>query len=767
MRRSLGIALILASVLAGCGGSGGGGGSASSALPNPGGKSTAAASATFTIVVPKASTVASGAKHPGFIPSSAQSIRIHIVSVNGQPPDPFFVDDVVALSTLNPACTLQPSGGLSCSIKAKVPVATSVVVQVSVYSSTDGSGSAIAVITVPPIDTTQPTIVVPPISLGGVPAHILTSVSNLSSPADGTTQKLSFNVWATDANNEIIVPPGNYPTPISLAINGDKNSALSLPVTAIASPGPTAGQTAVAVTYNSATTLTSATITLTSGTISNSVTVNPLNYSPKNLNSLFAGGSSTSISVSEAGYGGAFKLAGNGSNFSTSCIPASCTPSATGGVISIFVTPKANGAGTFTIQDSNLVTASVPFVVTGQTSGGINVSQYKAIEYALPSATSAPVGITAGPDGQSVWVAENGSGNVARINPASCIDSTTPPTCTINEESASGPSPYGIFSGDDGNVYITAPAQSSIEGFTLSSSCVSANPMTCVPAPLPMPTSGTMPSAIVRGNGVDYVTDVNPSASNILTLNFPATSVFDLYSPGGNPIVIGTAPPSPAPPPTPAPQPLYGGIAFGTQPGAPVSAGLGRRAPAVIVGNTLPNIWMTDNATGNIATPNSAESWNALTSSWGIGFSAALVEFGGFNGSGSGKFGGLTFAANGNLYVVEQAANSIAVVSTSTCYSYYALTTNPTLTSPQCTGVIHVPIPTASAGASAIIAGPDGNVWFAETAVNKIGILVPSTNAIHELALPANSKPMGLTVGPDGNVWFTGNGNGTIGKVVL
>ncbi|NOT60599.1 MAG: hypothetical protein HOP19_10290, partial [Acidobacteria bacterium] len=35
-------------------------------------------------------------------------------------------------------------------------------------------------------------------------------------------------------------------------------------------------------------------------------------------------------------------------------------------------------------------------------------------------------------------------------------------------------------------------------------------------------------------------------------------------------------------------------------------------------------------------------------------------------------------------------------------------------------------IPTAASGVSRIIAGPDGNLWFLETAAHKIGRITPS-----------------------------------------
>jgi|GEM_PF-1163284 len=64
-----------------------------------------------------------------------------------------------------------------------------------------------------------------------------------------------------------------------------------------------------------------------------------------------------------------------------------------------------------------------------------------------------------------------------------------------------------------------------------------------------------------------------------------------------------------------------------------------------------------------------------------------------------------------------------------------------------------------------ITAGPDGNLWFTEAAANKIGKITP-TGEITEFALPtANSSPLIITAGPDGNVWFTEHSGNKIGRI--
>src|SRR5439155_11966802 len=58
--------------------------------------------------------------------------------------------------------------------------------------------------------------------------------------------------------------------------------------------------------------------------------------------------------------------------------------------------------------------------------------------------------------------------------------------------------------------------------------------------------------------------------------------------------------------------------------------------------------------------------------------------------------------------------------------------------------VTEFPTPTAGSDPINIAAGPDGNLWFTETNVNKIGR---------------------ITTGPDGNLWYTTGFTGTIGRI--
>ena len=83
----------------------------------------------------------------------------------------------------------------------------------------------------------------------------------------------------------------------------------------------------------------------------------------------------------------------------------------------------------------------------------------------------------------------------------------------------------------------------------------------------------------------------------------------------------------------------------------------------------------------------------------------------------------------------------------------------------SCQSLVEYQIPTAAAGAWDITAGPDGNLWFTESAKNKIGKITPS-GVMTEYDIPtADSEPMRITAGPDGNVWFTEQRGNKIGRI--
>ena len=79
--------------------------------------------------------------------------------------------------------------------------------------------------------------------------------------------------------------------------------------------------------------------------------------------------------------------------------------------------------------------------------------------------------------------------------------------------------------------------------------------------------------------------------------------------------------------------------------------------------------------------------------------------------------------------------------------------------------ITEFPIPTAGSVPSWMAAGPDGAIWFVETAGNKIG-RITSAGVVTEYAIPtANSMPQGIVAGPDGAMWFVEGNTNRVGRI--
>jgi virginiamycin B lyase len=65
-----------------------------------------------------------------------------------------------------------------------------------------------------------------------------------------------------------------------------------------------------------------------------------------------------------------------------------------------------------------------------------------------------------------------------------------------------------------------------------------------------------------------------------------------------------------------------------------------------------------------------------------------------------------------------------------------------------------------------IATGPDGNLWFAEEAGNRVGrITTDGVVTGFSGGVSTGARPRGITVGADGNLWFTEANGGRIGPV--
>lgn len=106
---------------------------------------------------------------------------------------------------------------------------------------------------------------------------------------------------------------------------------------------------------------------------------------------------------------------------------------------------------------------------------------------------------------------------------------------------------------------------------------------------------------------------------------------------------------------------------------------------------------------------------------------------------------GIAAGPDGNVWFAESAGGGIGRATTSGSITEFT------------TGI--------SGPAEGITAGSDGNLWFTEPKPEKIGRITP-TGTITEFALPKGSQPAGIAAGSDGNLWFTvPSGTGGIGRI--
>jgi virginiamycin B lyase len=67
-------------------------------------------------------------------------------------------------------------------------------------------------------------------------------------------------------------------------------------------------------------------------------------------------------------------------------------------------------------------------------------------------------------------------------------------------------------------------------------------------------------------------------------------------------------------------------------------------------------------------------------------------------------------------------------------------------------------------GATAIVAGPDGAMWFTQFSANAIG-RVDAGGQVTQFALPSGGGPSQIVAGPDGALWFTESNAGRVGRI--
>jgi hypothetical protein len=102
---------------------------------------------------------------------------------------------------------------------------------------------------------------------------------------------------------------------------------------------------------------------------------------------------------------------------------------------------------------------------------------------------------------------------------------------------------------------------------------------------------------------------------------------------------------------------------------------------------------------------------------------------------------------DGNLWFTETATDHIGRLTLAGTFTEY-------------------PLPGTDSYPLGIAAGSDGGLWFAEYHGNKIGRFDPTTSAVVEYTIPTpSSAPQTVTAGADGAIWFTEDSGSRIGRI--
>jgi streptogramin lyase len=292
-------------------------------------------------------------------------------------------------------------------------------------------------------------------------------------------------------------------------------------------------------------------------------------------------------------------------------------------------------------------------------------------EFAVATAGSNPLGITAGADG-NLWFTEGHSNKIGKITLAGAVTEFPIPT--------SASVPEGITAGPDGNLWFVESSGNKVGKIT---------PAGTVIAEYAIPTSGSTPLAITAGpDGNLWFTEYDGNKVGKIT---PAGAVTEVALPtGSHPYQITAGP--------------DGNLWFteeaGNKVGKITPAGTVTAEYAIPTGNSNPagitagadgNLWFTEatgNKVGRITPAGTTTEFPVPT-----GGSMPL---------------GITAGADGSLWFTEEFANKVSRITPAGSVSEF-------------------PVPTGGSQSFAITAGADGNLWFVELSGNKVGRIISGT----------------------------------------
>jgi streptogramin lyase len=308
-------------------------------------------------------------------------------------------------------------------------------------------------------------------------------------------------------------------------------------------------------------------------------------------------------------------------------------------------------------------------------------------EIPIPTASSDPEAITAGPDG-ALWFVEFGADKIGRISTSTAL--------IIEYPLPLGSAPLGIAAGPDGNIWFTMAGRDLIGRL---------NPATGVISEFTVPGAGSQPARITAGpDGKLWFTEAGSDQIGVISVDGTIVE-FAVPGAGSSPFGITRGPDS---------------ALWFTEAG---SNEIGRITTAGVVTNEFPTLAMPQ----GITTGPDGNLWSAVACCPNVvrhTTGGVMTAFTGF-GTVSTTTRDITTGPDGFLWFTDFGASRIDRIST--------------------LGVVtEFPTPTVGSSPVGIVTGPDGRLWFTESVANKIGVLNPN-NPAEVISFPSISAS-GTTV---------------------
>lgn len=378
-------------------------------------------------------------------------------------------------------------------------------------------------------------------------------------------------------------------------------------------------------------------------------------------------------------------------------------------------------------------------------------------DYAIPTATCQPRGVCAGPDG-NIWFAEYNADKVGFVTTSgSFTEYAVPNTGTIH--------PCDVSAGPDGNIwYIGAgtgtgyvgyltPDSNGVSGATANANAIQFGSQGALPFRMCVGREGSIWYSDQNGGGAvalrtfgtaiqpNEVIPMNPitatgGGTGLNTSGSDATKY--LHSDGSGGWALGSVSGTITNPSAQGQIPIAtAGLAYTPAtitPGSGISVTNGSGSITIATTSAGSNAVTPGNVAAGVQTP--AITSSAITPVYpqGVYYTTGTQQENTATTSSSGPQG-VCLGPDGNIWFCETAANKIGKMS------------------PTGTMIAEYTIPTGSSNPFWICAGPDGNLWFTEASASKIAKVTTSGSFTEYATTTGSSIPRGICAGPDGNLW--------------